>query len=143
MKRGFTILEILLVVAVVAIVAGIGIPFYYSFVTRNNLDLAHEHVYEAYTRAQVKAQVGDRDTSWGLYVTDGAATVFSGNSFATRNSAYDEQFSFSENIVVSGLSEVVFSKLEGEPDGVGQTILTDSSGNVRTININAKGTISF
>lgn len=143
MRKGFTILEILLVVAIIAIVAGIGIPFYYSFVTRNNLDLAEENVYEAYTRAHVKAQAGDRDTSWGLYVTDGSATVFSGNSFATRNGAYDEQFSFSENIVASGLTEVVFSKLEGEAGSTGQTVLTDTSGNIRTINVNAKGTISF
>lgn len=143
LSAGFTILEILLVVALIAIVAGIGIPFYYSFVIRNNIDLAEEIVYEAYTKSQIKAQAGDRDTTWGTYIEDGKATVFSGSSYATRNVTHDEIFSFSENISVSGLVEVVFSKLTGETNITGSTVLTSSAGDTRTITINEKGAITF
>ena len=65
-NAGFTLLEVLLSVAIIALIAGIGTPVYQSFQTRNDLDVVTNTVAQSLRRAQVLARASDGDTTWGV-----------------------------------------------------------------------------
>lgn len=142
-SKGFTLIEVLLVMMLIGLLAGIGIPVYHALQTRNDLDIAATAAAQNLRRAQILAQAVDGDAMWGLRLDPGSIVVFKGSSFATRDPGYDETFTIGGTIALSGLSEVVFSKATGLPQTTGTIILTSSASETRTITINAKGAVSF
>jgi prepilin-type N-terminal cleavage/methylation domain-containing protein len=142
-KHGFTILEIILSVALIAVFAAVSMPVYQAFQERNDLDIATISIAQTLRRAQFLSQAVDGDTSWGVYIQSGSATLFKGVSFATRDTSYDEVFDVSSNITTSGVLEIVFSKFTGLPQTTGTIILTSSTNETRTITINTKGTVGY
>lgn len=142
-NTGFTLLEVLLSVAIIALLAGLGTPIYQSFQVRNDLDVATNTIAQSLRRAQVLSQAVDGDTSWGLSVQGGAVTLFRGVSYASRDASFDEVFDLPGSIIPSGVSEVVYEKFTGEPQTTGTVILTSNANETRNITINEKGTISY
>ena len=142
-SKGFTFIELLLTVALLSLIAGMGVPVYQSLQNRNNLSLAVQSYTDALRRSQVLARANEGDSVWGVHIATSTITVFQGASFASRDASFDELTEFPSNIVVTGVSENVFSKTFGEPSTTGTTTLTDSTGTVRTIGINEKGTITY
>ncbi len=140
---GFTLIEMLLVIAIIAIISGISIPVYQSFQVRNDLDIATASIVQSLRRAAVLSQAVDNDTSWGVYVTSGSLTLFKGTSYATRDSNFDELFDIPLTITPSGVSEIVFTKFTGLPQTTGTITLTSNTNETRTITINAKGMVNY
>ena len=140
---GFTLLEVLLSVAIIGIMAGISVPVYQSLQVRNDLDIGATAVTQSARRAQILAQASDGDIGWGVYIQSGFITLFKGASYATRDNVYDEVFDLPVSITPSGMSEIVYIKFTGMPQAVGTVTLTSNANETRTISINAKGTISF
>lgn len=139
---GFTLLEILLSISVMAIIAGIGIPVYQSFNVRNDLDLTANLVTQSLRRAQILSEAVEGDDAWGVYVGDNKITIFKGNSYAGRDVSYDEIFDLSNAITPSGNQEIIFNKFTGWPQAAGTLILTTVN-NAKIITINAKGLASY
>jgi len=141
--KGFTLLEMLLSVALITVISGIGVPIYQSFQTRNDLDIAEVAAVQTLRRAQVLSQAVDGDTNWGMLATTSSIILFKGASYAARDSGYDEIFEIPASITISGTQEYVFSKFTGEPQTTGTTILTSNSNEVRNIVVNSKGMVSY
>ena len=55
-NAGFTLLEVLLSIAIITLIAGIGIPVYLSFQVRNDLDIATAEIVQSARRVQVLSQ---------------------------------------------------------------------------------------
>lgn len=142
-QQGFTLMEVLLSIATVAIIAGISVPVYQSFQTRNDLDIATVSVAQTLRRAQLFSQAVAGDASWGVYVTSGSATLFKGDSFAARDNSYDEIFEAPTSLTPSGTPEIVFAKFTGLPQTTGAIIFTSNANETRTTTINAKGMVSY
>lgn len=139
---GFTLLEVLLAIALFGIVAAISFPLAQSVQVRT--DIEHAAIAAAHTlrRAQVLSQTVEGDAPWGVSFAAGTVTLFKGASWASRDPAFDEVQDISSRIVLSGISEVVFAKLSGEPVTPGSMTFTGDS-DAKTVNINAKGMVSF
>jgi len=142
-NAGFTLLEILLSIAVISLIAGISIPIYQSFQVRNDLDIATVEIAQSLRRAQILSQAVDGDTSWGVSVQSASITLFKGTSYAARDTAFDELFDVPTSITPSGVSEIVFSKFFGNPQTIGTVTLTSNANETRTITINEKGMVSY
>jgi len=142
-KRGFTIVEMLLSIALVTIIAGIGVPIYQSLQVRNDLDVAVDSFVQSARRAQVLARASDGDTNWGVYATSSTIAIFKGASYAGRDSDYDEVFLVPTSITPSGVQEIVFEKFIGLPQTTGTTTLTSNTNEVRTIHTNDQGTFTY
>ncbi len=140
---GFTLLEMLLSVSVLALVAGIATPIYQSFQVRNDLEIAKNVVVESLRRAQALSTAGESDNTWGVYIGGGAITIFQGANYAGRVLGFDEVFDISGSIVPSGIGEVVFTKLQGIPNTTGTIALTSNTNETRNITINTKGMVDF
>jgi prepilin-type N-terminal cleavage/methylation domain-containing protein len=142
-SAGFTLIEIILSLALISILVSIGMPIYQSFQTRNDLDVAAVEIVQTARRAQVLAQASDGDSSWGIFFQPDTLTLFKGTSSTTRDASFDENFEISPAITPTGLSQIVFTKFSGETSDIGVITLTSSTNETRTITINKKGMASY
>lgn len=136
-------IEMLLSIAIISLITGIGTPVYQSFQNRNELDVAAVTFAQSLRRAQVLARSSDGDTSWGVAVLSSSITLFKGASYASRDTDYDELSTMSDGITITGTSEYVFDKFTGLPTTTGTLTLTSVNNETRDITINDKGTISY
>lgn len=146
LHSGFTLLELLLSVALITVLAGLSLPVASRFQILTDADVAATTIAQSLRRAQALARSGDGDTTWGVSVDDSdnnKIVMFRGASYAARDTGYDEEFDLPASITPTGVSEVVFAKLTGDPDTTGTTTLTTATNQVRTITINAVGMVSY
>lgn len=140
---GFTLIEILLSLALISIIFATGIPIFQSFQNRNELDIAAVTLAQGLRRAQILSQASQGDTSWGVYVKSGDITLFKGQNYLERDNTYDEIFTVPVSIVASGTQEYIFSRFTGLPQTVGSLTFTSANNETRTIVINQKGMVNY
>jgi len=126
---------------------GFAVPLYRQYIIRNDLEIARQNITQALQRARFLSQVGMNDSGWGFAagVMPGEGTLFMGASYATRDPGYDESYAIPATIAVSGMTEVAFSKIRGNPDRAGTMTLTALSGEQRYISVTVgdEGTVSI
>jgi len=140
--KGFTFIEVLVVLAIVIILLTLSVPLGIHFYKSQQLDTTVEGVIQALRRARLQATT-QSEHSFGVFLGEGYSgqyVLFRGDSYKNRDD--EEVFEISPDIFFSGLSEVVFSKLDGKPSDVGNIYLTNGYA-TRTININELGRIEY
>lgn len=143
-SRGFTLLEVLLSVAIISLIAGISLPVLGSFNERNNLDVATQGIVSQLRRGQTYARGVNGDSQWGVHVQSGDATLFKGVSYAGRDASFDEITTIPSSITASGTTDILYSKLEATPSTPGTITLTSTNNNQsRTITVNAEGMVAY
>lgn len=142
-KKGFTLIEIILSITLIGILAGISFPLYQTFQIKNDLNIAANEIIKSLRRAQILSETMDYDSSWGLKIETQKITLFQGENFSNREKNFDEQFELPPTISNPGISEIVFSKLYGEPNAWGTITLTSTNNSIKNILINEKGAITY
>lgn len=140
---GFTLVEMLLVIALLAVVGGISVPLYYTFQVRNDLDIVATSYAHALRRASTLARAVDGDVPWGVHLSSTAITLFKGASFSVRDSSFDEISDIPASISPTGVQEIVFARFTGLPQVTGLTTFTSTSLESRNVVINEKGMVSY
>lgn len=141
-KTGFTLIEVLLVIVLIATITAFSVPVFSSLVASTELNESVDKVVHSLRRAQLLSEAQSEDSIWGVFIDTNKAVIFAGSTYATRNTNFDEEYSFNEQINVSGVTEVSFSKLDGEPSVTGLTTLENSFGS-HEITINNEGVITY
>ena len=142
-KTGFTIIELIIVIAIIGILTGISVPFYNALVAKNEAVVAADITVRSLRRAQMISQASEQDSTWGVKVAAGSITVFKGASYAARDTTYDEDFSISDGITTSGIDEIVYAKLTGLPNVSGNIVFTSVIDETETVRINSKGMVAY
>lgn len=142
-QKGFTFIELILVLALIALIAGVSLPVSLHFQGSTDLTLATNTVVHGLRRAQLLSRGSEGDTSWGLSIQAENVTLFKGSSYATRDIAFDENSKISSSVTPSGLQEIVFTKFTGELQTTGTITLTASTSQIKNITINTKGNITY
>lgn len=142
-REGFTLIEVLLSVAIIGMLVGISLPVYESFSRRNDLDVTAQGVVSLLRRAESYSRAVKADAVWSVEIQTSSATLFQGTSFASRNTAYDETVAIPSSVAPSGLTEVQFSKLSAAPNTTGTVTLLSNTNDTRAIAINAEGMVSY
>lgn len=141
--RGFSLVELLIAISIVTILAGMGSVLSSSTRDQTALSQAVSVLAQTIRRAELLARASDGDSAWGVTLTSNSIVLFKGTTYAGRDSAYDETFDMPSSIVISGQSEVVFSKFYGVPLQAGTTTLSLNASSTRSIYINAHGVITY
>ena len=143
-KRGFSLLELLLVIAIAVIIFTFSSPFILNFYRTNVVNEAQSNIIDALQRARHYAVLQKNDNSFGVSFTGLADNyvLFQGATYGA-DVTENEIFPYDGVIVTSepAIDEVVFSKLTGLPSATG-TIAVGFNGFSRYILVDDSGLIS-
>ena len=141
-KNGFTLIEMIVVVTVFLLLIVVSEWGFFNFQSKNNIDIATDNLVESLRHAKANAQQVQGDSKWGVEIIGTQIIVFSGATYATRNTSLDQTSTLTNGVSSSGLSEIIFEKVTGTTSNFGTITLSGSSEN-KVITINAKGTITY
>ncbi len=141
--KAFTLIEILLTLAICSVLFAFSVPVYQLLQTRNDMEVGANTIAQNYRRAQLLSQAVNGDANWGVNVQRGHITIFKGTDYATRDASFDEDFDLPTSITVSGETETVFAKFTGLPESAGTVVLTARNNETREITVNEKGIVTY
>lgn len=143
-EAGFTLLEVLLSISVIAVLMGITAPVYISFQNRNALDTTSQSVIESLRRSETFARNGRGDTNWGVKLQTGSLIIYKGASYAARDTTADDVVTLNPAMTLGGLGEVNFNELSGNPVTAGTITVTSTANNESdSIIVNSYGMITY
>lgn len=137
-KVGFTLIEMLLVMALMGIIVALTAPIYSTFQTKSDLDLAVESLKTAAYRAQTLSRNMTEDDTWGVHIQNEDIILFKGSSYSLSDPNFDEITKMSTRVVTSGTTDIVFNKLTGTPQNIANIELSIDN-ETKTLTINEKG----
>jgi len=135
MKRGITLIELLLVIAIIAIIGVVTTPLASGFLIRNYLRNTTNEIDSALKTAQNNSLSGKQDSQWGVEIS--ASTI---KMYALGNSAFNQIYNIPFSISVTQ-DTIVFDQLTGNPDATAE-INVSSNADTNTINVNQVGAIN-
>lgn len=140
--KGITLFEVIITIAIFTLLIGVLSSSAFDFYQEREFDVHFKSIVQSLRRAQLNSMTGERESSFGLYFGTNYYVLFKGNSYTSRDLAFDEVFDLAGDLSFNGISEIVFSKVKGLPSEIGDIILTsaDKSG---TITINEMGKIEY
>ena len=148
--RGFSTIEEALLVFFVTVVgawsAVTGLDTYRGYQFRNERNAVVGALQDARNQAihNICRDASCADgISHGVYFTPTEHIIFEGINYASANYAVDKVVNANENIQVTGLGEVIFSRLSGEANPAGTITITDVAGHISIIDINNEGRIAW
>ncbi len=130
-RSGFALLELVLVIGIIGVVGTMSVPLYRDYQVRSDLNLATEQVTQGIARARLLSQSAQNDSGWGFYIP--AGVLYKGDSYVNRDAGYDEDYPMPSTIMVTGLTEVAYSKIGGVPSSTGAINLIALNQEQRTI----------
>lgn len=132
-RSGFALLELVIVIGILSVITGLSIPAYREYQIRSDLDKTAQQVTQGLGRAKLLAVSGERDAGWGFYVPSG--TLYKGTSYAERDTAFDEVYPMPSTIAVTGLLDIAFSRVAGDPSDTGDIVLRALNNDSRIIQV--------
>jgi prepilin-type N-terminal cleavage/methylation domain-containing protein len=150
MSRGFTIIEIVIVISILLVLVLAAVPFFQSFSVSHQMETSTQDILNTLRRAQSAAMGSKENSKFGVYLGTGSGasyTFFQGDTYAGRDTEYDEVYTLPPTISLSlnigGGSEIIFGKLKGVPNVTGTITLTSVDNETRILNINQVGRIDI
>ncbi len=140
--EGFTMIDFLISLAIVGILLVVSPLAFDSFQEKHQINFAVQTVAQSLRTAQIQAQAVVNDETWGVFLQNGNVTVFQGSSYVTRNSAFDREQTIASQVILGGLSEVVYDKMTGEPQTTG-TITFETIHENKLITLLEKGVVQY
>lgn len=141
-KRGFSLIEVIIVIAVLVVVSGFTLGVGSEFYNSRSLIAERDSLVALLRRARINAMNNTNQMDQGVFLGSSEYVIFQGNSYAGRNSAFDETFPRLGGVTIEGPTEVVFSALEGASNASGTIAIVSASGRAE-ISINYEGRISW
>lgn len=142
--KGFSLVELLVSMAIVAILVAISVSGYFLFKQESEIDLGAQKVVNLIRQAQGKSKSMEGDSAWGIEITPRSAIIFRGSDFYSRNTAFDENTKLTGITTATGKTQILFSKLTGLPSVNSVGILTLGNGvTTKKIQINDEGIVSY
>lgn len=140
---GFTVIEVLLVVALLALLGTLAAPVYQTFQVEAQLDTALDEVSGALHATQLAAMSGIDDTSHGIHFEADTFTRFTGTTYTAADLENSVTVLPPQITLSSGLgTDLIYTGAEGVPSSTG-TITLSSTSNTHVLTINALGTIEY
>jgi prepilin-type N-terminal cleavage/methylation domain-containing protein len=152
-NSGFTLIELVIVIAIISVLIAIVIPNFFSFNKSSNLDNSVREFISVLKLAQNKTLSSENYDQYGVYLNTGISPnqyiIFKGTDYASRDTSFDQLYSLPEiiefyNVNLSGGNQIIFDRLTGASNSgdISIRLKIDINQN-KTVYISSSGTISF
>jgi prepilin-type N-terminal cleavage/methylation domain-containing protein len=142
--KGFTLIEITLVIVLIAILIAITTPLVSNIVIRSDLSSAHESLYNALLRAQQLSKNQYKNSKWRVCL-DNVTKTYTITAGICSSTQYPEIISINSGITISSdqTLDISFKPISGELDSTNDLIKIDLTGGgvSKSILINKSGMI--
>jgi prepilin-type N-terminal cleavage/methylation domain-containing protein len=152
-KSGFTLVEILLVIAIVSIVSAVTIGTYRGLIKKTEVDLTANNIIFDLKRAKANSLGGVDNRSWGVHFVNSSTSsdyyeIFSTPTNFANPSVTIEDASFLPDTVyftdpsdIAGSKDIIFEKIRGTLSVDGAIGLSSVDNFSRSITVNQIGNI--
>lgn len=152
MRAGFTFIELLIVVGIVAILSALAFTFFHGFLLASDLGNSLEEIINTLRSAQQKTIASEGGSSWGVYFSTSTSPyqyiLFKGSNYTSRDASKDEIHKLPSSVIISGInlggsSEVVFDQISGISLSQGSVVITliSDASKTKTAYIESSGQI--
>lgn len=147
-ERGFTLLELLLVVSIVTVLAALGFGYFRNAVKNIQFDTVAKSLAFDLKNARTKAMSGESDVKWGIHFVNGTDDYYELFSTPTiwsdpGKTVFDATYLAADLAFGSpsegNTTDIIFNKIAGTTSANSVTITFE--GNTKTITVTAEGTI--
>lgn len=145
MKKGYTLIELLIAIAVLTVILVISAAAFYNLTKKSDLDISRDNIISTLNAARNKTTASEGPAQYGVYFD----TTSSPDKYILRNASFEEIHDLPSTIEISNISfngggnEVIFKLLNGNTDNYGSiTIKHLTTNETRTIYIYSSGEIS-
>jgi prepilin-type N-terminal cleavage/methylation domain-containing protein len=142
--KGFTLIEILVVTAIMALLTGASVPIVGNLQKSSQLNEGSTHVIQTVRVAKERASSRLNDAQHGVKFLSGSYVLYQGDSYVLRDDSYDRTITLDNALsLVSTLQDddVNFSKGLGMPNNTGSVTLTHSVHGTKIITVNSFGKV--
>lgn len=139
---GYTLIEMILVIAIISVIVAVAVPVYIGVQKSDAVDLANDILAQDLYQAQLYSRSEAHGCGWGVAISNPVITLFCGNTYASRNSAYDFNYTIPASISSSGTTEVDYSALYGLPNTTASFTFSTVGKSV-TLTLNSKGMVDY
>lgn len=147
-SRGFTLIEVLIAVAIMAILGLIALSAYNTLTKQVDLDSTSQSIISTLQLARSQTLASEGDTRYGVHFDSGQYVLFAGDTYTAgdpANKVYP--LSSSEIYLVNlngGGNEVIFDRIRGttSQDGSISLRLTETPSRTITIAVDTQGGVS-
>lgn len=140
MKSGVSLIELLLVIAIIAVLGATTIPAGSSFLVRNHLRNKTNEVVSSLRTAQINSLSGKENSQWGVHISASQIIMFKGSSYSAPGTSFDQKYNIPTSISITQ-TEIVFDKLTGNPDTTATITVSSNAGQSNTVTVNEVGAV--
>jgi prepilin-type N-terminal cleavage/methylation domain-containing protein len=146
-SKGFSAIEVLLVMALVAFVAGMGLTVSFSSIAQSNAVQERDLLASLLISARARALANVNEREHGVHIDSTEYIIFevdAGDDFADRDTDYDRVVERNDAVDIDPMdSEIIFEQLSGNVStGIGDYTITQGE-NEQVVSINAAGRIDW
>ena len=144
--KGFTVVELLIVMGILLFISALSFPLYNNWLPRTVLSSVQAELLQSLREVQASSRGGENQSRFGLYFdSNNNYTVYQGNDYASRDPSYDRIINLENNIAFDlswAGTELNFATSTGLPSATGTISIVNSlSDESKIILINRYGII--
>jgi prepilin-type N-terminal cleavage/methylation domain-containing protein len=129
-KRAFTLIELLIVIALILILGTMATPFLSRFIVQTNYETSVDKVIGTIRKAQTYAMNNKDGVIWGVCFTSSLVRLYRGTCASPTQS---EDFDIPTTVTISGLSDTTFSLNRGEASQALTITISSSVGSTQVL----------
>lgn len=142
-SQGVTLIELLLVIAVISALGILSASFYSRFLTQNAVSNTSDQIVSSLRKAQLYSMSSKESAGvWGVKFTSSPRQI---TLFLQGNPNFDEDFSVNSAVSITGspfdTTGITFAHLSGIPSA-SPNIVISGQNNLETVVVNSQGVIS-
>ena len=146
--KGFTLVEMLVTLGIVALIAAASMPAFWNFLNKYQLDANGRDLVHTLRQAQRLSMESEGGYAYSVHLITGAGgsyTLYRGSSYASRDTEYDDVHALPATLSLSYTvpdADVTFTKIEGSTSDTGTILITwDDGGESKGVSVNTVGRI--
>jgi len=142
MHKGFSLVELLIVISIMLIMAAVAVPIYGNMQTSSQLNENSTLIAQTIRIARQNSISRLNNSNYGVKFFTNSFVIYQGASYSARVAAYDRTTTLDSALtLVTTLTnnEINFTLGTGMPNVIGVVTLNHATGGTKTITINSYG----